>query len=279
MIQRFLDVRLLYKDALYHNCVFVGRDGSSQPKFASKRGTRDLSGSSFKRDVLGSDKKVGFRLPCDPEIEEVAVFEAPTDLMSFCTLCLKVHSNTVALCGLYSGPLDTYLRDHPHLKAIKLLLDHDEPGIMAAKKQWATEYLPLYPSANILVAAKKDFETKNQKRFCGRIATGDYGAIIIEHSQFENIPVSIERQRYLLEQHRRDVLDGIVELKANHGEQFSIKQMERTRKSIDTKLADLNNQSRKDDIVTFEQLGVDMMFVDESDNYKNRAKRCATSRC
>lgn len=134
VIQRFLDAGLLYEDAPYHNCVFVGRDGSGQPKFASKRGTMDFNGSGFKRDVLGSDKKVGFRLPCEPEIEEVTVFEAPIDLMSFCTLCPEVHSNAVALCGLYSGPLDTYLRDHPHLKSIKLLLDHDEPGITAAKK-------------------------------------------------------------------------------------------------------------------------------------------------
>jgi len=134
VIQRFLDAGLLYEDAPYHNCVFVGRDGSGQPKFASKRGTLDFNGSGFKRDVLGSDKKVGFRLPCEPEIEEVTVFEAPIDLMSFCTLCPEVHSNAVALCGLYSGPLDTYLRDHPHLKSIKLLLDHDEPGITAAKE-------------------------------------------------------------------------------------------------------------------------------------------------
>ena len=109
VIQRFLDAGLLYEDAPYHNCVFVGRDGSGQPRFASKRGTCDQGGSGFKRDVLGSDKKIGFRLPCDPEIEEVAVFEAPIDLMSFCTLCPEVHSNAVALCGLYSGPLDTYL--------------------------------------------------------------------------------------------------------------------------------------------------------------------------
>ena len=134
VIQRFLDAGLLYEDAPYHNCVFVGRDGSGQPKFASKRGTMDFNGSGFKRDVLGSDKKVGFRLPCEPEIEEVTVFEAPIDLMSFCTLCPEVHSNAVALCGLYSGPLDTYLRDHPHLKSIKLLLDNDEPGIAAAKE-------------------------------------------------------------------------------------------------------------------------------------------------
>ena len=98
-------------------------------------------------------------------------------------------------------------------------------------EQWASEYLQLYPSANILVATRKDFETKNRKRFCGRIATGDYDAIIIGHSQFEKIPVSVERQRYLLEQQRSEVLNGIAELKANHGERFSIKQMERTKKA------------------------------------------------
>lgn len=134
VIRTFLDVGLLYEDAQYHNCVFVGRDSSGQPRFASKRGTCDRGGSSFKRDVLGSDKKIGFRLPCDPEIGEVSVFEAPIDLMSFCTLCPEVHSNAVALCGLYSGPLDTYLQDNPHLKSIKFLLDNDEPGIAAAKE-------------------------------------------------------------------------------------------------------------------------------------------------
>ena len=138
-------------------------------------------------------------------------------------------------------------------------------------EQWASEYLQLYPSANILVATKKDFETKNRKRFCGRIATGDYDAIIIGHSQFEKIPVSIARQRYLLEQQRREILDGIAELKASHGERFSIKQMERTKKSIDAKLEKLNDQSRKDDVVTFEELGVDRIFIDEAHYYKNLA--------
>ncbi len=138
-------------------------------------------------------------------------------------------------------------------------------------EQWASEYLQLYPSANILVATKKDFETKNRKRFCGRIATGDYDAIIIGHSQFEKIPVSVERQRYLLEQQRREILDGIAELKASHGERFSIKQMERTKKSIDAKLEKLNDQSRKDDVVTFEELGVNRIFIDEAHYYKNLA--------
>ena len=139
-------------------------------------------------------------------------------------------------------------------------------------EQWASEYLAAHtPSANILVATRKDFETKNRKRFCGRIATGDYDAIIIGHSQFEKIPVSVERQRYLLEQQRSEVLNGIAELKANHGERFSIKQMERTKKSIDAKLAKLNDQSRKDDVVTFEELGIDRLFVDEAHYYKNLA--------
>ena len=138
-------------------------------------------------------------------------------------------------------------------------------------EQWASEYLQLYPSANILVATRKDFETKNRKRFCGRIATGDYDAIIIGHSQFEKIPVSVERQRFLLEQQRDEVLNGLAELKANHGERFSIKQMERTKKSIDAKLAKLNDQSRKDDVVTFEELGIDRLFVDEAHYYKNLA--------
>ena len=138
-------------------------------------------------------------------------------------------------------------------------------------EQWAAEYLQLYPSANILVATKKDFETKNRKRFCGRIATGDYDAIIIGHSQFEKIPISIERQIATLRQQKREILDGIAELKASHGERFSIKQMERAKKSIDAKLDKLNNQSHKDDVVTFEELGVDRLFVDEAHYYKNLA--------
>ena len=133
VIQSFIDAGLLYEDAQYHNCVFVGRDGSGRPRFASKRGTYDLNGTGFKGDVTGSDKSVGFRLPCDPENEEVMVFESPIDLMSFCTIFPGMYSNAVALCGLYSGPLDTYLQENPHLKHITLLLDGDEPGIKAAK--------------------------------------------------------------------------------------------------------------------------------------------------
>ena len=142
-------------------------------------------------------------------------------------------------------------------------------------EQWASEYLQLYPSANILVATKKDFETKNRKKFCGRIATGDYDAVIIGHSQFEKIPMSLERQRAILQQQLDEVLDGISELKKNRGDNFSIKQLERTKKTVKQKLDKLNDQSRKDDVVTFEELGVDRIFIDESHYFKNRAKRCA----
>ena len=136
-------------------------------------------------------------------------------------------------------------------------------------EQWAAEYLQLYPAANILVATKKDFETKNRKKFCGRIATGDYDAVIIGHSQFEKIPMSIERQRAVLEQQLDEITVGIAELKRNRGENFSVKQLEKSRKSIKQKLEKLNNQDRKDDVVTFEELGVDRLFVDESHYYKN----------
>lgn len=136
-------------------------------------------------------------------------------------------------------------------------------------EQWAAEYLQLYPAANILVATKKDFETKNRKKFCGRIATGDYDAIIIGHSQFEKIPMSIERQRAILEQQLDEVVNGIADLKKNRGDNFSVKQLERTKKSVKQKLDKLNDQTRKDDIVTFEELGVDRLFIDESHYYKN----------
>lgn len=136
-------------------------------------------------------------------------------------------------------------------------------------EQWAAEYLQLYPAANILVATKKDFETKNRKKFCGRIATGDYDAVIIGHSQFEKIPMSIERQRAILEQQLEEITGGIAELKRNRGENFSIKQLEKSKKSIKQKLDKLNDQTKKDDVVTFEELGVDRLFVDESHYYKN----------
>ena len=136
-------------------------------------------------------------------------------------------------------------------------------------EQWAAEFLQLYPSANVLVATKKDFETKNRKRFCGRIATGDYDAIIIGHSQFEKIPMSIERQRAILEEQLEEVTNGIADLKRNRGDNFSVKQLERTKKSVKQKLDKLNDQTRKDDVVTFEELGVDRLFIDESHYYKN----------
>ena len=137
--------------------------------------------------------------------------------------------------------------------------------------QWASEYLQLYPSANILVATKKDFETKNRKKFCGRIATGDYDAVIIGHSQFEKIPMSQERQIQMLNRQMHEILSGIEELKRNRGDNFSIKQLERSKKSIKQKLDKLNDQSRKDDVVTFEELGIDRLFIDEAHYYKNLA--------
>ncbi len=136
-------------------------------------------------------------------------------------------------------------------------------------EQWAAEFLQLYPAANILVATKRDFETKNRKKFCGRIATGDYDAVIIGHSQFEKIPMSIERQRAILEQQLEELTNGIIDLKRNRGENFSIKQLEKSKKSVKQKLEKLNDQSRKDDVVTFEELGVDRLFIDESHYYKN----------
>ena len=136
-------------------------------------------------------------------------------------------------------------------------------------EQWAAEFLQLYPAANILVATKKDFEMKNRKRFCGRIATGDYDAVIIGHSQFEKIPISIERQRAVLQQQLDDIIEGIADIKRNRGDRFSVKQLEKTKRSLQTKLQKLNDQSRKDDVVTFEELGVDRLFIDESHYYKN----------
>lgn len=143
-------------------------------------------------------------------------------------------------------------------------------------EQWAAEWLQLYPSANILVATKKDFETRNRKKFCARIATGDYDAVIIGHSQFEKIPISVERQAAILQQQIDEIMFGIEEAKSARAERYTVKQLERTRKSLETRLERLNDQSRKDDLVTFEELGVDRIFVDESHYFKNRAKRCRT---
>ena len=142
-------------------------------------------------------------------------------------------------------------------------------------EQWASEFLRLYPSANILVTTKKDFETHNRKKFCARIATGDYDAIIMGHSQFEKIPISRERQERLLQEQIDEITEGIAEVKYSGGERFTVKQLERTKKSLEARLEKLQAESRKDDVVTFEQLGVDRLFVDEAHNYKNRAKRCA----
>lgn len=136
-------------------------------------------------------------------------------------------------------------------------------------EQWATEFLQLYPAANILVATRKDFETKNRKKFCGRIATGDYDAVIIGHSQFEKIPMSVERQRAILEQQIDEIMVGISEAKREKAENFTIKQMEKTKKGLQAKIDKLNDQSRKDDVVTFEELGVDRIFIDESHYFKN----------
>ena len=135
--------------------------------------------------------------------------------------------------------------------------------------QWASEYLRLYPSANILVTTKRDFETGNRKKFCGRIATGDYDAVIIGHSQFEKIPMSIERQREQLEKQLDDIERGIDDVQASKGEQFTVKQLMKTRKAIKTKLEKLNDTKRKDTVIDFEQLGVDRLFIDESHFYKN----------
>lgn len=136
-------------------------------------------------------------------------------------------------------------------------------------EQWASEFLRLYPASNILVATKKDFETRNRKKFCARIATGEYDAVIIGHSQFERIPMSIERQERLLREQIDEIIDGIEEIKASGGERFTVKQLERTKKGLEERLKKLEAQERKDDVVTFEQLGVDRLYVDEAHSYKN----------
>ncbi len=134
IIRGFVDAGLLYEETERHNCVFVGKDAKNKPVFAAKRGTYDLNGASFRAGVPGSDKETGFRLPCDSGIDRVHVFEAPIDLMSFCTLHRDITRNAVALCGLYEGPLDTYLRENPGIKYIFLCLDADGPGKEAANR-------------------------------------------------------------------------------------------------------------------------------------------------
>ncbi len=136
-------------------------------------------------------------------------------------------------------------------------------------EQWASEFLQLYPGANILVATKRDFETQNRKKFCSRIATGDYDAIIIGHSQFEKIPISLERQQRVLQTEIDEIVEGIQEAKNDYAERFTIKQLEKTKRGLEAKLKKLNDQSRKDDVITFEELGVDRLFIDEAHYYKN----------
>ena len=136
-------------------------------------------------------------------------------------------------------------------------------------EQWASEFLQLYPAANILVATKKDFEMKNRKKFCGRIATGDYDAVIIGHSQFEKIPMSAERQKTILQNQLDEIINGIIEAKAENAERYTVKQMEKTKRGLEAKIKKLNDQERKDDVVTFEEIGVDRVFVDEAHFYKN----------
>ena len=136
-------------------------------------------------------------------------------------------------------------------------------------EQWASEFLQLYPAANILVATKKDFEMKNRKKFCGRIATGDYDAVIIGHSQFEKIPMSAERQKTILQNQLDEIINGIIEAKSENAERYTVKQMEKTKRGLEAKIKKLNDQERKDDVVTFEEIGVDRVFVDEAHYYKN----------
>lgn len=141
--------------------------------------------------------------------------------------------------------------------------------------QWGAEFMRLYPAANILVATRHDFETQNRRAFCARIATGDYDAIIIAQSQFEKIPISQDRQRMLLEQELDEILNIIESAKRDAGGRLTVKQMEREKKNIQAKLEKLNSQERKDNVITFEELGVDRLFIDEAHFYKNCAKRCA----
>ena len=164
VIRAFLSSGLLYEDAQHHNCVFVGRDASGEPRFASRRGTYDLTGPGFKRDVAGSDKRVAFRLPSRPELDWVLVFEAPIDLMSYLTLHRQVTSNAVALCGLHEGALDTYLRENPQLRHIVLCLDADEPGQSAVERLRAK-----YEAAGYMVQSRtppcgKDWNEYLQQR-------------------------------------------------------------------------------------------------------------------
>lgn len=141
-------------------------------------------------------------------------------------------------------------------------------------EQFSSEFMQLYPSANILVTSKKDFAMNNRKKFCSKIATGEYDAIIMAHSQFEKIQLSQERQAYFLKQQINELTLGISDLKSNDGEYYSIKQLEKSKKRVEEKLKRLNDTEKKDNVITFEQLGVDKLFVDEAHNFKNCARRC-----
>ena len=197
-------------------------------------------------------------------------------------ICLRQHQLNAVARGLYGGNelLGHVVGAGKTFTMVALAQESKRLGLCQKSlivvpnhltEQWASEYLQLYPSANILVATAKDFETKNRKRFCGRIATGDYDAIIIGHSQLEKIPLSFERQQQMLQQQMDEIMEGIMEVKRNRGDRFSIKQLERSKKQVQLKLEKLNDQSRKDDVVTFEELGIDQLFIDEAHYYKNLA--------
>jgi N12 class adenine-specific DNA methylase len=197
-------------------------------------------------------------------------------------ICLRQHQLNAVARGLYGGNelLGHVVGAGKTFTMVAIAQESKRLGLAQKSlivvpnhltEQWSAEYLQLYPSANILVATAKDFEAKNRKRFCARIATGDYDAIIIGHSQLEKIPMSIERQQYILEQQVEEIMSGIMELKNNRGDRFSIKQLERSKKAVLAKIETLNDQSRKDDLVTFEELGVDRLMIDEAHYYKNLA--------
>ena len=187
VIRAFLNAGLVYEDEKYHNCVFVGRDNTGQPRFASKRGTYDKDGVSFKRDVLGSDKSIAFPIPCDPAVPWVLVFEAPIDLMSFCTLHREVRSNAVALCGLYEGGLNTYLRDNPHLRHVVLCLDADDPGRVATEKLRAE-----YESRGLKVSTRTPAKGKSHRHptvaddVRGLCVVGGHRNDLLDDSEQEN---------------------------------------------------------------------------------------------
>ena len=193
---------------------------------------------------------------------------------------LRTHQNNAIARIIYGGNTllahvvgagKTYTMVAAAMKMKQMGLCHKSMVVVPNHiiEQFAAEWLQLYPSANILVATKKSFEKKNRRKFCARIATGEYDAVIIGHSQFERIPMSLERQKMVLEQQKREVLAGIDEMKKMEGGRFTVKQLEKTKKSLNLKLKKLNNTDRKDDVITFEQLGIDRLFVDEADNYKN----------